>query len=76
MPAGQCPSVLRNRKYDPNRSRCLEIQGPGSRRVPKAKTSGFDGLAYLSAYFDAIEINTSYYGPPRLRDGKEVASQR
>jgi uncharacterized protein YecE (DUF72 family) len=32
---------------------------------PKPKPRGFDELAYLSEYFDAIEINTSYYGPPR-----------
>lgn len=32
---------------------------------PKPKPRGFDELAYLSGYFDAIEINTSYYGPPR-----------
>ncbi|MBV9268309.1 MAG: DUF72 domain-containing protein [Acidobacteriaceae bacterium] len=32
---------------------------------PKPKPRGFDELEYLSQYFDAIEINTSYYGAPR-----------
>jgi uncharacterized protein YecE (DUF72 family) len=32
---------------------------------PAKKPKGFDRLAYLSQYFDAIEINTSFYGSPR-----------
>ncbi|MBV9083607.1 MAG: DUF72 domain-containing protein [Acidobacteriaceae bacterium] len=32
---------------------------------PKPKPRGFNELAYLSEYFDTIEINTSYYGAPR-----------
>jgi uncharacterized protein YecE (DUF72 family) len=32
---------------------------------PKPKPRAFDELAYISEYFDAVEINTSYYGPPR-----------
>lgn len=32
---------------------------------PKPKPAGFDPLEYLSGYFDTIEINSSYYGPPR-----------
>src|SRR5438105_7835025 len=31
---------------------------------PNSKPKGFDQLAYLSRYFDTIEINSSYYGPP------------
>jgi len=38
---------------------------------PKPKPRGFDELAYLSGYFDAIEINTSYYGPPRAETAKK-----
>ncbi len=38
---------------------------------PKPKPRGFDDLAYLSGYFDAIEINTSYYGPPRPATAKK-----
>jgi uncharacterized protein YecE (DUF72 family) len=30
---------------------------------PKPKPRGFEPLQYLAAYFDAVEINTSYYGP-------------
>jgi uncharacterized protein YecE (DUF72 family) len=30
---------------------------------PKPKPRGFEPLRYLAAYFDAVEINTSYYGP-------------
>jgi len=32
---------------------------------PQRKPKGFDELAYLAKYFDTVEINTSYYGPPR-----------
>jgi len=32
---------------------------------PKPRPKGFDELAYLAAYFTAVEINTSYYGPPK-----------
>jgi uncharacterized protein YecE (DUF72 family) len=38
---------------------------------PKPKPRGFDELAYLSGYFDAIEINTSYYGPPRAQAARK-----
>jgi uncharacterized protein YecE (DUF72 family) len=37
---------------------------------PKPKPRGFDELAFLSRYLDAIEINTSYYGPPRATSSK------
>jgi uncharacterized protein YecE (DUF72 family) len=43
----------------------------GRYRVSPAKPRGFDELAYLSAYFDTIEINTSYYGPPRPSTAKK-----
>jgi uncharacterized protein YecE (DUF72 family) len=32
---------------------------------PQRKPKGFDELAYVAKYFDTVEINTSYYGPPR-----------
>jgi uncharacterized protein YecE (DUF72 family) len=32
---------------------------------PKPRPRGFNDLAYLAKYLDAIEINSSYYGPPR-----------
>jgi uncharacterized protein YecE (DUF72 family) len=32
---------------------------------PKPAPRGFDPLAYLADYFDTIEINSSFYGPPR-----------
>ena len=31
---------------------------------PEPKPKGFDPLAFLARYFDTIEINSSYYGPP------------
>jgi len=31
---------------------------------PAPKSKGFDPLRYLSEYFDVIEINSSFYGPP------------
>lgn len=35
------------------------------RVYPKPKPRGFDELAYLARFFHTVEINTSYYGPPR-----------
>ncbi|MGI0133887.1 MAG: DUF72 domain-containing protein, partial [Candidatus Micrarchaeaceae archaeon] len=32
---------------------------------PKRKQREFHEAAYLAAYFDTIEINTSFYQPPR-----------
>lgn len=32
---------------------------------PKEKPSGFDPLSYLSSYVDLIEINTTFYRPPK-----------
>ena len=36
---------------------------------PKPKPRGFDELACIASFFDTVEINTSFYGPPR----REVA---
>jgi uncharacterized protein YecE (DUF72 family) len=38
---------------------------------PAKRPKGFDPLAYLSRYFDTVEINTSYYGPPRASAAKK-----
>ncbi|HEY0025937.1 MAG TPA: DUF72 domain-containing protein [Longimicrobium sp.] len=32
---------------------------------PAPKPKGFDPLRYLAGYFDTVEINSSFYGPPR-----------
>lgn len=32
---------------------------------PKPRARGFDELAYIAQYFDTVEINSSFYGPPR-----------
>jgi len=32
---------------------------------PKPAPRGFDPLRYIADYFSAVEINTSYYGPPK-----------
>lgn len=32
---------------------------------PKPKPRGFNELEYLAQYFTAVEINSSYYGPPK-----------
>jgi uncharacterized protein YecE (DUF72 family) len=32
---------------------------------PSKKPKGFHRVAYLAQYFDTIEINSSFYGPPR-----------
>ena len=31
---------------------------------PRPKTRGFDQLRYISGFFDTVEINSSFYGPP------------
>ena len=38
---------------------------------PKPKPRGFDELAYMAGYVNAIEINSSYYGPPRPSAAKK-----
>jgi uncharacterized protein YecE (DUF72 family) len=37
---------------------------------PKPKPRGFDELAYMARYFTTIEINSSYYGPPKPEAAK------
>jgi uncharacterized protein YecE (DUF72 family) len=34
---------------------------------PRPKPPGFDELRYISEFFDAVEINSSFYGPPLPR---------
>jgi uncharacterized protein YecE (DUF72 family) len=38
---------------------------------PKPRPRGFDPLRYLVHYFDAIEINSSFYGAPRATAAKK-----
>jgi uncharacterized protein YecE (DUF72 family) len=40
---------------------------------PKKAGSKFDQLAYLAAYFDTIEINSSFYRPPSASSSKSWA---
>jgi uncharacterized protein YecE (DUF72 family) len=35
---------------------------------PTAPRSSFDALSFLADYFDTIEINSSFYAPPRPKD--------
>lgn len=35
---------------------------------PAGAGKSFDALAYLAEYFDTVEINSSFYAPPRPRD--------
>ena len=37
---------------------------------PKPKPKGFDPLAFLAGYFDALELNTSFYGPISRRNAE------
>jgi len=37
---------------------------------PKPKPRGFNELSYLAQYFTAVEINSSYYGPPKAAAAK------
>lgn len=41
---------------------------------PKPKPRGFDPLVYLARYFNTIEINSSFYGPPRPATTKKWAA--
>src|SRR5947209_8250655 len=41
---------------------------------PEPRPRGFDPLAYLSRYFHTIEINTSFYGPPKESTAKKWAA--
>ena len=39
-------------------------------RYPTKKPKGFDRLTFLAQYFDAVEINTSFYEPPRASSSR------
>jgi uncharacterized protein YecE (DUF72 family) len=43
----------------------LEVQGLGRSCLSAPAPRGFDALAYIADYFTSVEINSSYYGPPR-----------
>jgi uncharacterized protein YecE (DUF72 family) len=38
---------------------------------PRPKPRGFDEHAYLARFFNAVEINSSYYGPPKPAAAKK-----
>lgn len=38
---------------------------------PDPKSRGFDPLEYLAKYFNTVEINSSFYGPPRPETAKK-----
>ena len=40
---------------------------------PAGAGKSFDPLAYLADYFDTVEINSSFYSPPRARDAASWA---
>lgn len=42
---------------------------------PEPKPKGFDPLAYLARWFDTIEINSSYYGPPTPATARKWAGR-
>jgi uncharacterized protein YecE (DUF72 family) len=42
---------------------------------PKPKPSGFDQLRYISEFFDTVEVNSSYYGPPTPRTSANWVSR-
>jgi len=37
---------------------------------PKPKPKGFDELSYIAKFFNTVEINSSFYGPPRRQVAK------
>jgi uncharacterized protein YecE (DUF72 family) len=42
---------------------------------PSRKPKGFSAAAYLAGYFDTIEINTSFYGPPKAETCRKWLEQ-
>jgi len=38
---------------------------------PNPRPRGFNDLAYIAEYFNTVEINTSYYGPPKPSSAKK-----
>src|SRR5271169_2421972 len=42
---------------------------------PSRKPKGFSAPAYLAGYFDTIEINTSFYGPPKAETWRKWLEQ-
>jgi uncharacterized protein YecE (DUF72 family) len=40
---------------------------------PEPKPRGFDPLNYIARYFNTVEINSSFYGPPRPTTAKKWA---
>lgn len=42
---------------------------------PATKPKGFDPLAYLAKYFDTIEVNSTFYGPPAPKSAKRWAER-
>ncbi|HLH04867.1 MAG TPA: DUF72 domain-containing protein [Bryobacteraceae bacterium] len=42
---------------------------------PRQKPKGFHPLEYLAHYFDTVEINSSFYGPPRPTAARQWAEQ-
>jgi len=38
---------------------------------PNERPRGFDELGYISGFFDTVEINSSFYGPPRPNAAKK-----
>jgi len=42
---------------------------------PAIKPRGFDSLRYIAEFFDTVEINSSYYGPPTARTAASWVSR-
>jgi uncharacterized protein YecE (DUF72 family) len=42
---------------------------------PRPKPRGFDQLRYIAEFFDAVEINSSFYGPPVARTASSWVSR-
>lgn len=55
------------RAQDPDRPCGVELQGLGWFGVPGAETAGLRPPRLARPLFDTIEVNSSYYGPPRRR---------
>lgn len=42
---------------------------------PKPRPRGFDDLSFIAGFFDTVEINSSFYGPPRRRAAETWAER-
>src|SRR5882757_10885869 len=45
----------------------MDVQGLGRHRLSSAETTALRSARYIAEYFDTVEVNSTYYGPPLAR---------